>query len=74
MKEEEIFKGALMGFDPLKQIFDLWYEVSYLRAMISYALQDKEIPASVIEDAKKYAKSEMNRKFPKVNLEYMDKK
>jgi hypothetical protein len=61
-------KAAVMRIDTTKQIFDLWYEVFYLRAILSMVIGD--IKHIDYDAARKMAKHWMKEKFPGIDLEY----
>ena len=66
---------ALLGFDKKKQIFDLWYEVTVLRMVVSHMvaqslyLQEVMTP-EVIEQCRKHAQEVVQKKFPLSKIDF----
>lgn len=65
----------LMGIDKRKEIFDLWYEVSFLRHLMT--LVASQIPESskymtdeIFELARNSAQAEVRHKFPSCMIEF----
>jgi len=76
----EDIKGALMshlhGIDNLKQILDLWFEVSYLRCVLMEICNQNSLglDPKAMERAKEQAKTMMKGKFPTIDLDYNNPK
>ncbi len=70
---------TLLGFDKKKQIFDLWYEVTFLRMVVSHMvaqslyLQEVMTP-QVIEDCRKHAQEVVQKKFPHCKIDFLSEK
>lgn len=80
MTEHDDMKPLLMqhihGIDHLKQIFDLWFELTYLRCVFNELCMQNQltIDEKSILKAKEQAKVLMKEKFPTIDLEYTNPK
>jgi hypothetical protein len=68
-------KVAVMRLDTPKEIFDLWYELSYMRVILSTLLKEnpdliKNWGKDTVESCRKIAQDLVKERFPKANLEY----
>ena len=80
MSEHNDLKPLLMqhihGIDHLKEIFDLWYELSYIRFLLGEVLLTNPgvrlLPES-LEKARALAQDVLKEKFPTVDLDYRAK-
>lgn len=80
MTEQNDVKPLLMqhlhGIDHLKQIFDLWFELNYLRCVLNEITVENKLtlnPKS-LEKARDMAKMMMKERFPTVDLDYSNPK
>lgn len=68
-------KAAVLGIDVPQEIFDLWYEITYLRSLFSIVLEknpdiSEAITKETFEQARKIAQVGLKKRFPNVDLEY----
>ena len=67
-------KVAVMRLDTPKEIFDLWYEIFYLRAVLSEIIRNNsQLTKYTFDESRKMAQYWMKERFPKANLEYSEK-
>jgi hypothetical protein len=65
----------MIGIDPNKQVIDLWYEVTYIRILISKILDSnpeiaKCIGLDEIIESKFQAQQIVQTKFPKCKIDF----
>ena len=68
-------KAAVLGIDVPQEVFDLWYELIYLRSLVSIILEknpdiSEGITKETFEQARKLAQGGLKKRFPNVDLEY----
>jgi|GEM_PF-4151620 len=65
---------AMMGLDKRKEIFNLWYEVTYLRLVISQIIPTQEKADLNFEMLRKDAQEIVRKRFPEVEINFTDPK
>lgn len=66
-------KDQVFKMDMHHEIFDLWFEIFYSRAILSLCFKNG-LSETVIDECREYAKKCMKERFPSVQLEYSIKK
>lgn len=68
----------VLGFDETKEILDLWYEVSFLRFMISHILSENpqmnQLKIDHFNTSKGQAQQCVKNRFPAMNLTFSEPK
>lgn len=65
----------LSGLDKKKEIFDLWYEVHYLRVLLSHIVSTTPslmecVNEGIMEGCKAVAQEEVKKRFPNFGLSF----
>lgn len=66
--------SQIMGIDKNHEIFNLWYEVTYLRILLGYVVAQEGITLSenILQGARATAQSEVMRRFPMSTITFPD--
>lgn len=67
--------SQMMGFDKNKEIFNLWYEVTYLRILLGYVVANAEgvsLNENILTGARIAAQTEVTRRFPMCTITFPD--
>ena len=65
---------AMMGLDKRKEIFNLWYEVTYLRLVVSQIIPNQEVAELNLDMIRKDAQEIVKKRFPGVEISFIDPK
>ena len=63
---------AMMGLDKRKEIFNLWYEVTYLRLVVSQIIPTEGASNLNLEKIRKDAQEIVKKRFPEVGITFKD--
>jgi hypothetical protein len=63
---------AIMGIDKRKEILTLWYEVTYLRMVISQIIPSDVASMINFEKIKSDAQEVVRKRFPEAELNFTD--
>lgn len=63
---------AMMGLDKRKEIFNLWYEVTYLRLVVSQIIPTEGASHLNLEKIRKDAQEIVQKRFPEVGITFKD--
>ena len=63
----------LSRFDKNPEIVQLWYEITYLRIVLSQSLDEKQAERIDIEKARLDAQDIVKKRFPKLTIEFVPK-
>ena len=79
LEEEKMDESLkpIWGLDQNKEIFSLWYEITYLRILLNHIVQSNPslshcLNADTLSAAKRMAQREICVKFPLVKLDFKD--
>jgi hypothetical protein len=67
--------SQMMGIDKNHEIFNLWYEVTYLRILLGHVVANAEgvsLNENILIGARIAAQSEVMRKFPMCTITFPD--
>lgn len=72
-------RQAVLGIDSTKEILDVWYELYFLKAILTKLIAKDPGLVAIINDefwkeSRVYAKIQMGKKFPNINIKYEDEK
>ena len=68
-------RNMLLGVDTTNEIFNLWYEVTYLRILLGHVVANAEgvsLNENILIGARIAAQSEVMRKFPMCTITFPD--
>lgn len=65
---------AMMGIDKRNEIFNLWYEVTYLRLVVSQMFPNKQLADIDLDIVRKDAQEIVRKRFPLADIKFTDPK